>query len=420
MSFLQLEENPLGVIVGHAKRAASSTARWIGRASAAHHASLGTAFLGLGAAIIVGLRAVYGFSWFVALWDTYPLAIVSLIAWVLLAATLAATILSARVAGDRLHDWMFVTFLLGIAGTVALDVYAVWELHDLGRTATAALVAGMALLAVVTFRDKWEVLGAAGVLGLAFTILIFLNIEPGAELDPRWVAAQLTAIALLVLPALIGVVIVEAFRRLVQVELDRVLVQSTVSAPRFAVGMLASEELARLDFAAEELLDSIATGTTPLPLTPKTASVAASLATELRLHLIEGRRETWLYHAVSESEMLGRSVTLIDKSSLAGLLDPTQRDGLLATAWLLLSDTAKANAHRSMTLQVGPLDPTATGVPDRKILVPISITTTGAPRNRVDPSVWDAIERVGKYTDTTQDSSLRIDIECLVDNPADA
>ena len=73
-----------------------------------------------------------------------------------------------------------------------------------------------------------------------------------------------------------------------------------------------------------------------------------------------------------------------------------------------------------MTLQVGPLDPTATGVPDRKILVPISITTTGAPRNRVDPSVWDAIERVGKYTDTTQDSSLRIDIECLVDNPADA
>ena len=97
MSFLQLEENTLGVIVGHAKRAASSTARWIGRASAAHHASLGTAFLGLGAAIIVGLRAVYGFSWFVALWDTYPLAIVSLIAWVLLAATLAATILSARV-----------------------------------------------------------------------------------------------------------------------------------------------------------------------------------------------------------------------------------------------------------------------------------------------------------------------------------
>jgi Rieske Fe-S protein len=50
--------------------------------------------------------------------------------------------------------------------------------------------------------------------------------------------------------------------------------------------MLASEELARLDLAAEQLLDAIATKKTALPLTPKSASVAASLATELRLHLM--------------------------------------------------------------------------------------------------------------------------------------
>ncbi len=172
---------------------------------------------------------------------------------------------------------------------------------------------------------------------------MFLDAPVGGVLDGEWIAPQLTAIAFAVLPAVIGVVIVEAFRRMVQVELDRVLTQSTVSAPRFAVGMLASEELARLDLAAEELLDSIATKKTPLPLAPKMASVAASLATELRLHLIEGRRETWLYHAVSESELLGKSVTLVDKSSLAGLLDPSQRDGLLSTAWLLVSDTTKAN-----------------------------------------------------------------------------
>ena len=61
---------------------------------------------------------------------------------------------------------------------------------------------------------------------------------------------------------------------MVQLELDRVLVQSTISAPRFAVGMLASEELARLDLAAEDLLDSVATGRTQLPLKPKTASIA--------------------------------------------------------------------------------------------------------------------------------------------------
>jgi hypothetical protein len=206
---------------------------------------------------------------------------------------------------------------------------------------------------------------------------------------------------------------------MVQVELDRVLTQSTVSAPRFAVGMLASEELARLDLAAEELLDSIATRKTPLPLQPKMASIAASLATELRLHLIEGRRETWLYHAVSESELLGKSVTLVDKSSLAGLLDTSQRDGLLSTAWLLVSDTTKANPTRTVTLQIGPVEPGESELPAHKLLIPITITTTGVPRNRVDPTIWDAIGQVGRYSDSTQDGSLRVDIECIVDNPAD-
>jgi hypothetical protein len=51
--------------------------------------------------------------------------------------------------------------------------------------------------------------------------------------------------------------------------------------------------------------------------------------------------------------------------------------------------------------------------------VPIVITTTGIARNRVDPSTWDALRRVGRYTDSTRDASVKIDIECLVDNPAD-
>jgi hypothetical protein len=58
-------------------------------------------------------------------------------------------------------------------------------------------------------------------------------------------------------------------------------------------------------------------------------------------------------------------------------------------------------------------------VPDHKIAVPITITSTGVPRNRVDSGVWDAIGRIGRYSDSTQDASLRVDIECLVDNPAD-
>jgi hypothetical protein len=418
MTFSAPEENTLGVVVGNARRAVGKTARRLGRASA-HRASLGTAFLGLGAAILVGLRAAYGFSWFVASWlrNIYPQPLAAVAAWIVLAAVIIAAIVVSRVIGDRLPDWMFGLFLTGLLVAVALDVIAVWPLHDVGGKATAALAAGMTLLVVVTLRGRSELLFAAGALGIGLAVVMFFDAP--AEITSEWVATQVTALASSVLPLIIGVTIVDAFRRMVQVELDRVLVQSTVSAPRYAVGMLASEELARLDLTAEELLDSIATSKTPLPLAPKMASVAASLATELRLHLIEGRRETWLYHAVSESEMLGRAVSLVDKSSLAGLLDPVQRDGLLAAAWLLVGDTITSNANRTVSLQIGPVVPGDAPVPDHKILIPITITTTGVARNRVDPSIWDALGRVGHYSDHTQDSSLRVDIECLVDNPAD-
>ena len=422
--FSQPEENTLGVVVGNAKRAVQSTARRLGRAATAHRASLGTAFLGLGAAIVVGLRAVYGLIRMVGQWDAYPEPFAALAAWIVLAAVLIGAIVMSRVTGDRLPDWMFGLFLAGLAIAFALDVIAIWELQDIGAHATAALTAGMALLVLVALRGSVEILTAAGVVALALIVVTFFDAPLGALGDGPWLATQATAIAGAVLPPVIGVVIVEGFRRMVQVELDRVLVQSTVSAPRFAVGMLASEELARLDLAAEELLDAVANEKTKLPLTPKNASVAAQLATELRLHLIEGRRETWLYHAVSESENLGKSVTLSDKSSLAGLLDPTQRDGLLSAVWLLVADTPGAPARRrgsarTLELQIGPVAPGNTDVPEHKIAVPITITSTGIPRNRVDSGVWDAISRVGRYSDSTQDGSLRVDIECIVDNPAD-
>jgi len=259
------------------------------------------------------------------------------------------------------------------------------------------------------------VLISVAVLGVALATAMVLNTGP----DPENFAPQVTTLAFAVLPPVIGVVVVRGFRRLVQVELDRVLVQSTVSAPRFAIGMMASEELARLDLAAEELLDSVATGRTKLPLGPKTASTAASLATELRLHLIEGRRETWLYHAITESDLLGKAVTLTDKASLAGLLDPQQRDGLLSAAWLLVTDTPRAAATRTVQIVVGPATASVETPAGRKITIPIVITTTGVPRNRLDPATWEAIRKVGEHSESTENSSLRVDIACLVDNPAD-
>ena len=412
------EENTLGVVVAGAARAMSKTARRLGRAGASP--TLGSTHLALGAGIFVMLRAVYGLSWFVVLWDRYPLPGAAAAAWGVLLLVIAGCFVASRVAGDRMPTWSFVLVLAGVAVAVALDLVAVWELHDLGRTLTAATAAGAALLLVVTQRGAVELLTTAGVLGVALAAAMFANTPPGTPFDADHVAPPLAAISFAVLPAVIGVLVVQGCRRMVQLELDRVLVQSNVSAPRYAVGMLASEELARLDLAAERLLDSIATKKTPLPLAPKTASQAASLATELRLHLIEGRRETWLYHAVSESEMLGRSVSLVDKSALAGLLGPAQRDGLLAAAWMLVSDARKKAApHRSITVQLGPLAPSAAPRDDHKIIVPIMITSTGIRRNRVDPSIWAALGRVGRYSDSTENDSLRVDIEAAVDNPAD-
>jgi len=416
VSYPPVSENTLGLLAEvRASRSFVGGARRLVRPDNPHRASLGTAFIGIGAALICGIRAIYGFSWFVAYWPDYPNPVPALAAWVLLIVVLATAFVVSSLVGDRLPDWMFAVFLGLLVAVIVLDVAAIWELHDVGRYATASLTAAMALLLVITLRHPSEILIAIGVIGAGLLTVMIVD----TRLTPDNAAAQITSLGFAVLPVVIGVMIVRGFRSMVQTELDRVLVQSTVSAPRFAVGMLASEELARLDLAAEELLDSVATGRIALPLRPKTASVAASLATELRLHLIEGRRETWLYHAITESELLGRSVTLIDKGSLAGLLDANQRDGLLAAVWLLVNDHAKKTTVRTVQVDVGPIVAVTPVGPNHKLNVPIVISTTGVPRNRVDPSTWDAIRRVGRYSDSSHNASLRVEIECFVDNPAD-
>lgn len=418
MTYVGPNENTLGVLITPKTGKSSPRQRRIVRSQdIPHRASLGLGFIGTGASLVVALSSIYNFSWFVVLWPTYSNPVPALIAWILLLSAVFGSFVITRVIGDWLPDWIFITFLGFLALAVALDLASIWDQNNIGSGATASLTAGVALLIVVTLRRGIEILIVDAVLALVLITAIIVNTDL-SDLDR--LAPQLTSVGFAILPAVIGVMIVRGFRRMVQIELDRVLVQSTVSAPRFAVGMLASEELARLDLAAEELLDSVATGRTPLPLRPRTASVAASLATELRLHLIEGRRETWLYHAITESEMLGKSVTLTDKGSLAGLLDPNQRDGLLSAIWMLVSEKAKPSATRTVAVQVGPIVPTGEApFPGRKLAVPVEITTSGISRNRVDPSTWDALRRVGRYSDSTRDASVKIDIECLVDNPAD-
>ncbi|MBT1634229.1 hypothetical protein [Clavibacter michiganensis] len=382
--------------------------------------SIGLGYLGAGSAVVCAIALGYGLVRFALEYRTLPAPGLAATAWILLVALLVASVVAVRALRDRMPGPLMAVFVAGMGAVVALDLVAVWPLGDVMQHSTAGVAAGAALLTTVTYRPAREVLTVDAALG-AVLLLVFVVSDP---VRPGDLAPEISAIARAVVPAAFGVAVVRGFRRVVEMELDRVLVQSTVSAPRYAVGMLASEELARLDLAAEQLLEGVATGDEPLPLSPLAASTAASLATELRLHLIEGRRETWLHHAITESEFLGPDVTLNDPNALAGLLDRRQRDGLLSAVWLLLTSTERRNGVPGVSVQLalGPLRGRPAGeqpVPLRRAIVPIAITTTGLPRTRLDPSTWDAIDKVGAHTDTTRGASLLITIDCVVDNPAD-
>jgi hypothetical protein len=377
--------------------------------------TLGAAHLGIGTVVLAAVQVLYGLTMFAMHWNAYPSTLPILAAWLVYLVGFGAAVITLATVGGRLPGWSYGIYMALLAGVIALDFVAIWPLHNIGEYATVSVSAGFGLLLLLTLVSGRALLVAAGTLAAAFMIVIALNTPITGETLPM----QLSAVTLAVLPAVAGVFALRGFRRMVQVELDRVLVQSTVSAPRFAVGMLASEELARLDLAAEELLDDVAVGRVALPLTPATASLAATLATELRLHLIEGRRETWLYHAVTESETLGKAVTLVDRNSLAGLLEASQRDGLLSAVWLLVTDAAKVNSFRTVQITIGPAGATSETHSRNRMTVPIVITTIGVPRNRVDPTTWESIRKIGRYRDSVQNSSLRLDIVCIVENPAD-
>lgn len=409
------EENTLGTIIGKRGRPkphSSPAARALRQASAGG-ASVGTGFLGIGAGIVSAIAAAAGLVLFLSRLGTHTYPLPAAFAWLLLCMALILVGVIVAIAGERMPTWLFTLFALALAGVIALDFISIWPLHNIAANATSSVVASYGLLVAVTLRRTSEILIPLGLIGASFVAAILIS----TPLTPETLPAQLVVVSAVVLPPAFATWLVISFRKIVQRELDRILVHSTVSAPRFAVGMMASEELARLDLAAEELFDSVASGRAKLPLDPKTASIAASLATELRLHLIEGRRETWLYHAITESEQLGKSVTLSDPGSLAGLLDPQQRDGLLSGVWLLVSDKSQDRATVHLTL--GPVNAAEGGGHENMVSIPIVVTTTGVARNRVDPTTWGSLDRVGTFIEGTENASLRVQIDCVVANPAD-
>jgi hypothetical protein len=369
--------------------------------------------LGFGFGLAASVLVLYQFVSFLLHTDSYPRLPYSIAAWALLIAGMVIVYVTNNRRASQLPAWALPTVISMWAATTTLDLIGCWARGSSAAAPAAAMAVGAGLLQVVTHAQARTIAVAASLLGAAIAIAFALH---GLD-NPQQLALAYLMIGIAVAPSILAVFFVRSLGIAAQLELDRAQVQSTVSSPGFTLGMLASEELARLDLDAERLLDEVATGRAALPLRPETASVAASLATELRLHLIEGRRETWLHHAVSESAFLGPAVTVSDSDGLAGLLDSEQRDGLLAAVWLLLSDPPRPGQR--VNIVVSARERQLPHSSHASVRVPISISATGVPRRGVDPATWQAIRKVGRYEESIRDSVLLIEIECEVDNPAD-
>lgn len=407
-------EQSLNVLLRRRGRSAVRVPRAVQQASASG-AAIGTERLAIGAAVIGLLVSVWGAVLFGLRFDSLTQPSAALLGWGLYVTMFGAGFIVLNRIGARIPTRLALSLEIGLALVVALDLWAVWGTGDVAGHISVSFAATFTVLLFLSFRRTIELLIVATLVAAAYIAAVLAT----TPLTPQSAPKQLVVLAAMLVPALIGGVLVRRFRRIVQLALERVLVQSTVSAPRFAVGLLASEELARLDLAAEELLESVASSARPLPLSPEDASTAASLATELRLHLLEGRRDTWLRHAITESELLGESVSLHDPGGLAGLLDSRQRDALLTTVWLLLADERAAVVGRSVDITVGPARGTEPTPDGHRLVVPITVQVTGINRNQIDPASWSNMGRVGRHTHQFQRSTLTVAIESLVGNPTE-
>lgn len=327
-------------------------------------------------------------------------------AWIALGAVVGVGVI-ARFVSRVLPDWLYLVLLAGLVAPLWLDVSATAGQLGSGVMPTAAAAAGAVLMPVAAIRGSRVPLIAASVIAAVLATEALLQVE-SAKL---FVVPGLAVAASAVLPVLLATLAISGFRRLVGRELDLSLVQSTVGTARSAVGMRASEELAQLDFDAETLLDDVGSGRIMIPLPPDAAELAGSLAARLRVRLIEGRTDTWLRHAVTESAYLSHRVTVDDPLGSAGLLSQEQRDGLLLALWLFVAEPQKG-AGPALRVHVTCRERSDESDPDAGFDMLIDVS--GVARRRVDPATWDAISSVGIHNVVTGADGFRIDIACRV------
>ncbi|MGR0320175.1 hypothetical protein [Agromyces sp. ZXT2-3] len=347
-------------------------------------------------------------------------------AWIAFAVVAAATVVATR-GLTRVADWTHVLIVIALGVPIALDLAATANLLHLGVTPTAAPAAAALLLPVAALRETRTPVAVSAVIAGILAVAALLQ----AQTAESWTVAGLAVAATAVVPVVLVALGVRGFRRLVGRELDLSLVQSTVATPRSAVGMRASEELAELDYDAEALLEDVGSGRISIPLPTAAAEQAGRLAAGLRIRLIEGRTDTWLRHAVTESAYLSRRVSIEDPQGLAGLLSPGQREGLLLALWLVAGQRRRKASEPPLEVRVRCRECHAGEVGDgddepmqrgEGASVAIDLDVSGLTARRVDAATWDALANVGVHEVIPGSEGFRVEIECRIDpavrNPA--
>jgi hypothetical protein len=373
----------------------------------ATHLHTGVSRLRVGTIVLADALVVTSIIRFAYFGQLYPLPWLGVAAVILLVLVAALMWVMPAPRDVPVEQWRFAGLMAVCGIIVALDVTASWAPGSIGIFPVTCIGVGGLLLAAVTVRPPRDIVLATSAFALVLVVTLGLQVHTVLSIAPR---LAFTAIACA--PPIIGVALVRSFRNIVQFHSEIAQTQGTTSIDH-AVGMLASEELARLDLAAETLLDDVAAGRQTLPLDHETAARASGLATQLRLHLVEDRRQTWLHHAVTESAVLDPVTTVDDSEGLAASLSSRQRDGLFSAIWLLVGSAPKPASSLRIHLERG-----ADAGPHVHSLQ-VVIEATGIPRRQIDPAAWQAIRRVGRYTETGQSAMLRIEVDCLVDASAD-
>jgi HPt (histidine-containing phosphotransfer) domain-containing protein len=367
--------------------------------------TLNTSQLGVGLGLAGGLLFVHALWRFLDHVEDFPRLVLNIASWAILFVTVVLVVIALRAAGFIFSTLLFWSMVLSLTVAAVLDFAAVWQVVDDGVYPTSAIAVGAVLLGASSLRPAREIVMASAILGVGLLLGVLV---PGPGEDR--LGPLLLLLVLAIVPPLIAASILGEYRRHILLALDRVLTQSAISAPVvLTAGMLGSAELAELDHEVEELFDDVATGREPLPLSPERADQASALATELRRHLVAGHQDTWLSHAVSESEFLSDHVTIDDANGLSARLDQLQRDGLLSGLWMLMSSAARMPATARVSFIERRDQPRADS---RRVLIALDVDGIG--RSGVEAITWAALRRVGRYTDTATPLGLRVDIEAEV------